>query len=41
MTRSEIPVKALLSWNIRVTLLEKKKKKTKEKGKNTLFQAIK
>ena len=43
MTRSEIPVKALLSSNIRVTLLKKKKKKkkTKEKGKNTLFQAIK
>lgn len=41
MTRSEIPVKALLSSNILVTLLKKKKKKTKEKGKNTLFQAIK
>ena len=35
MTRSEIPVKALLSLNILVTLL-KKKKKTREKGKNTL-----
>ena len=41
MTRSEIPVKTLLSSNILVTLLKKKKKKTKEKGKNTLFQAIK
>ena len=41
MTRSEIPVKTLLSSNILVTMLKKKKKKTKEKGKNTLFQAIK
>lgn len=41
MTRSEIPVKALLSSNILVTLLKKKEKKTKEKGKNTLFKAIK
>ena len=42
MTRSEIPVRALLSSNILVTLLKKKKKmKTREKGKNTLFQARK
>ena len=42
MTRSEIPVKALLSSNTLVKLLKKKKKKkTKDKGKNTLFQAIK
>ena len=34
MTRCEIPVKALLSWNILVILLKKKKKmKTREKGK--------
>ena len=39
MTRSEIPVKALLSWNIRVTLLEKKKKrKLKRKVKTHCFR---
>ena len=31
MTRSEIPVKALLSSNIRVTLLKKKEKKENQR----------
>ena len=33
MTRSEIPVKALLSFNILVTLLKKKKRKPERKVK--------